>query len=202
MNSTVKKKVNFIHSTQNEGLSPSCIALSFDGFGSISWHSIWVLSALSYFFSGFPTFRHEHHWRDFISRNVHLVHQNWYRISFTLWSVFTNPYRLPILCSVFTNLYRLPILCSVFTNSYRLPILCSVFTNPYILPILCSVFTNPHRLPILCSVFTNLYKLPILCSVFTNPYWLPIICSVFTNPHRLPILCSVFNQSIQTVYIM
>jgi hypothetical protein len=30
-----KKKVNFINSSQNEGLSPSCIALSFDRFGSI-----------------------------------------------------------------------------------------------------------------------------------------------------------------------
>jgi hypothetical protein len=81
MNSTVKKKVNFINSAQYEGLSPSCIALSFDGFGSISWHSIWVLSALSQFFFGFPTFRPEHHWRDLISWNVHLVHQTWYRIS-------------------------------------------------------------------------------------------------------------------------
>jgi hypothetical protein len=35
---TVKKKINFINLpvSQNEGLSPSCIALSFDGFGSIS----------------------------------------------------------------------------------------------------------------------------------------------------------------------
>jgi hypothetical protein len=85
MNSTVEKKVNFINSTQNKGLSPSRIALSFDGFGSISWHSlwvlsalshlalsfngfgsiswhsIWVLSALSHFFFGFSTFRPEHH---------------------------------------------------------------------------------------------------------------------------------------------
>jgi hypothetical protein len=84
MNSTVKKKVNFKNSIQNEGLSPSCIVLSFDRFGSISWHSIWVLLALSHFiFSGFPSFRPEHHWRDLISRNAHLVHQNWYRISFT-----------------------------------------------------------------------------------------------------------------------
>jgi hypothetical protein len=49
MNSTVKKIVNFI----DEGLFPSCISLSFDGFGSISWHYIWVLSALSHFFSDF-----------------------------------------------------------------------------------------------------------------------------------------------------
>jgi hypothetical protein len=31
---------DFINSSQNKGLSPSCIALSFDGFDSISWHSI------------------------------------------------------------------------------------------------------------------------------------------------------------------
>jgi hypothetical protein len=35
-----RKKVNFVNSSQNEGLSPSGIALSFDGFGSISWHSV------------------------------------------------------------------------------------------------------------------------------------------------------------------
>jgi hypothetical protein len=36
MNKTVKKKENLINSSQNEGLSPSCIALSFDRFGSVS----------------------------------------------------------------------------------------------------------------------------------------------------------------------
>jgi hypothetical protein len=30
-----QEKVTFVNSSQNEGLSPSCIALSFDGFGSI-----------------------------------------------------------------------------------------------------------------------------------------------------------------------
>jgi hypothetical protein len=35
------------------------------------------------FFSDFQLFRSEYHWRDFISRNMHLVHQNWCRISFT-----------------------------------------------------------------------------------------------------------------------
>jgi hypothetical protein len=88
MNNTVKKKVNFINSSENEGLSPSCIALSFDGFGSISWHTIWVFfSALiesSQCFLDFQLFRPEYHWRDLSSRNAHLVHQNWYRISFTL----------------------------------------------------------------------------------------------------------------------
>jgi hypothetical protein len=29
---------NLINSPKKKGLSPSCIALSFDGFGSIFWH--------------------------------------------------------------------------------------------------------------------------------------------------------------------
>jgi hypothetical protein len=45
-----KKKVNFVNSSQNEGLSPSGIALSFDGFGSISWHSVWFSSDGSFSF--------------------------------------------------------------------------------------------------------------------------------------------------------
>jgi hypothetical protein len=36
-------------------LSPSCIALSFNGFGSISWDSVWFLCFHICFF-GFPTF--------------------------------------------------------------------------------------------------------------------------------------------------
>jgi hypothetical protein len=43
--SSLKKKVNFINSSQNEGLSPSGIALSFDGFGLISW-TVFGFSAL------------------------------------------------------------------------------------------------------------------------------------------------------------
>jgi hypothetical protein len=35
-------------------------------------------------FSDFQLCRPKYHGRDFISRNAHLVHQNWYRISFTL----------------------------------------------------------------------------------------------------------------------
>jgi hypothetical protein len=51
MNWTVKIKVNFINSSQNEGLSPSGIALSFDGFGSISWIVLgWFFSRLFYSF--------------------------------------------------------------------------------------------------------------------------------------------------------
>jgi hypothetical protein len=36
-----------------------------------------------FFFSDFQLFRPEYHWRDLSSRNAHLVHQNWYRTSFT-----------------------------------------------------------------------------------------------------------------------
>jgi hypothetical protein len=51
----------FINSFRNEGLSPSCIDLSFDGFGSISWHCIWyfrlfpTIFGLPIFFSGLST---------------------------------------------------------------------------------------------------------------------------------------------------
>jgi hypothetical protein len=41
-------------------------------------------------FFGFQLFRPEYHWRDLISRNAHLVHQNWYRISFTSKLQFSN----------------------------------------------------------------------------------------------------------------
>jgi hypothetical protein len=55
MNKTVKKKVNFINLSQNEGLSPSCRALSFDEFGSILWHNIWLFFFGSYtVFTFFP----------------------------------------------------------------------------------------------------------------------------------------------------
>jgi hypothetical protein len=47
-----RKKVNFINSSENEGLSPSCIALFYDGFGSLSWHSIWFFR-LFYSFHNF-----------------------------------------------------------------------------------------------------------------------------------------------------
>jgi hypothetical protein len=50
MNWTVKKKVNFVNSSQNEGLSPSGIALSFGEFGSILWHSVWFSSDGSFSF--------------------------------------------------------------------------------------------------------------------------------------------------------
>jgi hypothetical protein len=49
---------------------------------------------------GFPNFfRTDHHWRDLNSRNAHLVHQNWYCISLTLYnwiqfiSIFLSKYR-------------------------------------------------------------------------------------------------------------
>jgi hypothetical protein len=53
MNKTLKKKVNFVDSSQNEGLLPSCIALSFDGSDLISWHNIYFFSpftVLHFFF--------------------------------------------------------------------------------------------------------------------------------------------------------
>jgi hypothetical protein len=85
VNNSVKKNVNFIYSFQNEGSSPSCIALSFDEFGSISCQSIWFFRLFYSFhtFWDFQVFQPEYHWRDLISRNVHVVHQNWYPISFT-----------------------------------------------------------------------------------------------------------------------
>jgi hypothetical protein len=67
MNWTVKKKVHvhviFVNSSQNEGLSSSGIALSFDWFGSILWHSIcFYPTALSFFtfFLNFQLFWPEH----------------------------------------------------------------------------------------------------------------------------------------------
>jgi hypothetical protein len=89
MNKTVKKKVNLINTSQNEGSSPSCLALSFDRFGSISWNSTFsaLLQFSHFFFSDFHLFRPEYHWRELISRNAHLVHQNWHRISFTFITV-------------------------------------------------------------------------------------------------------------------
>jgi hypothetical protein len=63
MNKTVKKKVNFINSSQNEGLYPSWIAPSFDGFGSISWHSIFFSALLQFsqWISDFQFFRPKYH---------------------------------------------------------------------------------------------------------------------------------------------
>jgi hypothetical protein len=55
MNNSVKKNVNFINSSQNEGLSPSCIALSFDVFGSISW-TLFGFFGLFYSFHNFSDF--------------------------------------------------------------------------------------------------------------------------------------------------
>jgi hypothetical protein len=50
-------------------------------------NSIWVFfgscTVFTFLFPNFQIFRPEYHWRDQSSRNVHMVHQNWYRISFT-----------------------------------------------------------------------------------------------------------------------
>jgi hypothetical protein len=59
MYKNVQKKVILINSSQNEGLSPSCIALSFNAFGSVSWRSMGDFSALlqfSLFVSDFQFF--------------------------------------------------------------------------------------------------------------------------------------------------
>jgi hypothetical protein len=39
--------------------------------------------SLFFFLQIFNFFGLKYHWKDSISRNAHLVHQNWYRISFT-----------------------------------------------------------------------------------------------------------------------
>jgi hypothetical protein len=86
----VYSRSRFIHTDDeitSEGLSPSYIALSFDGFGSISWHSICFSALLQFsqFFSlDFQLFWPEYYWRDLIGRNVHLVHQTWCCISLAL----------------------------------------------------------------------------------------------------------------------
>ena len=60
----------------------------------IFWHYIDYFHRVLLSYFGFPTFRFEHHWRDIICRNAHLVHQNWYRIRFiyvNLWSPIVAP---------------------------------------------------------------------------------------------------------------
>jgi hypothetical protein len=55
-------KVNFINSYQNERLSPSYIALSFDGIGSISWFFVFYRLFHSFYnFTDFQLFCPEHH---------------------------------------------------------------------------------------------------------------------------------------------
>jgi hypothetical protein len=55
-----QKKVIFINSSENEELAPLAIALSFDGFCLISWHSVLAfiqrLFHSFHSFPGFPTF--------------------------------------------------------------------------------------------------------------------------------------------------
>ena len=48
----------------------------------IFWHYIDHFHKVLLSCFGFPTFRFEHHWRDIVCRNAHLVHKNWYRIWF------------------------------------------------------------------------------------------------------------------------
>jgi hypothetical protein len=64
------------------------ICLSF--IAQYSGAFVLALLQFSHFFRVSNFFRPEYHWRDLISRNVHLVHQNWYRISFTLYHLNRN----------------------------------------------------------------------------------------------------------------
>jgi hypothetical protein len=65
-------EVNFVNLSQNKGLSPSGIALSFGGFGSISWYSILFSSDGSFSIHIFFGLQ----WRELSCWNGHLVHQN------------------------------------------------------------------------------------------------------------------------------
>jgi hypothetical protein len=106
LNWTVKKNVNSMNSSQNEGLSPSCIALSFDGFGSICG-VFRALLQFSHFFPTFQLFRSEHHWGDLVTWNAHLVHQYLYHISFTSigWCYFYFKQGLNILVNMQLHIY-------------------------------------------------------------------------------------------------
>jgi hypothetical protein len=64
---------------------------------------------LFHIFSDFQLFRPEHHWRDLSSRNAHLVHQNWWRIYFTLHHI--NRHLTSMLASSCINKLRNPLFC-------------------------------------------------------------------------------------------
>jgi hypothetical protein len=85
MNKTVKKKRKFDKSSQKQRI----ISL----MHSSILRRIWINFMAQYFclgsftvfafaFPDFQIFRHEYYWRDLIGRNAHLVHGNWYHISF------------------------------------------------------------------------------------------------------------------------
>jgi hypothetical protein len=106
MNKTIKKKVNLINSSQNEGSSPSCIALSFDGFGSILWSVIGFFGSFTVFhnfcFSDCQLFRPKYRWRDLISRNIYVSGVS--KIVIVLVLHFYNPERLGAYSSWFVDL--------------------------------------------------------------------------------------------------
>jgi hypothetical protein len=79
-----RKKYNSINSSQNKGLCSSCIALSFDWFWlKFMAHCLVSIDSFScHLFCISSFFWPEHHWRDIISQNAHLVHHNWYHIRF------------------------------------------------------------------------------------------------------------------------
>jgi hypothetical protein len=77
MNFVVNKKV--INSFQNELLSPSCISLSFDIFGSISKHSVFGSVQSKHF--RFPIIATKHHWRDIIIISISRDHNFYTKIA-------------------------------------------------------------------------------------------------------------------------
>jgi hypothetical protein len=90
-----RKKIDFIYLSKNEGLSHSCIALSFDRFGftfmAFCFGFYWVLHSFKKK-SDFQLFRAEHHWRVLISRKAHNLHctksQSAHNISLSLHALF------------------------------------------------------------------------------------------------------------------
>jgi hypothetical protein len=85
MNRTVKKKVKFINFLMHSSILRR-IWLNF----MVQYLFIWLLYSFHNSFSDFQLFRPEYHWRDLSSQNAHLVHQNWFRISFTSLHVYSQ----------------------------------------------------------------------------------------------------------------
>jgi hypothetical protein len=109
-----------------------------------------VFSALiefSLFFPDFQLFRPKYHWRDLSSRNAHLVHQNWYRISFT--SPNDNLYHIWLIlaCRFWKRFFK--IFCLFLLFYYYLP-----FERCYPLPL--KTLESSHSKDDLCQVWLKL----------------------------------------------